>query len=159
MKKGFTLLGLIFICSLSISAQVVRVGIVGIGLGGGDNSGRLALHLIEASFAPRPNFDFGAYYGAQLAGNDTGASAGIRYGIQGKYYLLTDKFKPFVGVQAGLNNGLSIDLDTEAIGEAGTKFQITPQAGFRFGPLNIWASYQSGFMFNGGLVFGFGKFK
>ena len=158
MKKTFTLLALLIIGSIGASAQVVRVGILGAGLGGGQNSGRLAVHIFEAAYAPNPRIDFGGYLGAAVGGNSESASAGIRYGVQSKFYLMTEKFKPFVGLQLGLNTRAKVDVNSEEIAEAGTKFQITPQAGIRVGPLNIWASYQNGFMVNGGLVFGFGKF-
>jgi hypothetical protein len=166
MKNSFTLFIIMIICSLSVSAQVVRVGILGIGAGGGANGARLALHLADVSYAPKPKFDAGIYLGMGVggSGDETSASVegGVRYGVQGKYYFMTKKFKPFAGLQVGLNSGVSASVDdtgNTSNEEAGTKFQVTPQLGFRVGPLNIWASYQSGFMVNGGLVFGFGKFK
>lgn len=158
MKKTFTLFALIVFCSMSISAQVVRVGLLGVGVGGGQNSGRLAVYIFEAAYAPNPRIDFGGYLGAAVGGDTESASAGIRYGAQTKFYLMTEKFKPFVGLQLGLNTRAKVDVNTEEIADAGTKFQVTPQAGFRLGPLNIWTSYQNGFMVNGGFVFGFGKF-
>jgi hypothetical protein len=157
MKKTFALFSLITFCSMSISAQVFRVGLLGVGVGGGQNSGRLAVHIFEAAYAPSPRVDFGGYWGVAVAGDTESASAGFRYGAQSKFYLMTGKFKPFVGLQLGLNTGAKVEEYSEKIA-TGIKFQVTPQAGFRFGPLNIWASYQSGFMVNGGFVFGFGKF-
>ncbi|MCP9755215.1 hypothetical protein EGI26_08625 [Lacihabitans sp. CCS-44] len=159
MRRTLTLAVFMFTLSFSVHAQVVRVGLVGVGVGGGQNSGRFALHLLEASYAPQPRIDFGGYFGAALGASTDKASAGVRYGVQSKFYLMTEKFKPFVGLQAGLNSGGFVDVNTEEVATAGTKFQVTPQVGFRVGPLNIWASYQNGFMVNGGLVFGFGKFE
>ncbi len=159
MKKGLTLAVFMVTLSMSVSAQVVRVGLAGIGIGGGQKSARFAAHIVEASYAPQPRIDFGGYFGVALGASTDKASAAVRYGVQSKVYLMTEKFKPFVGLQAGLNSGGFVDVNTEEMATANTKFQVTPQLGFRVGPLNIWASYQSGFMVNGGLVFGFGKFK
>jgi hypothetical protein len=158
MKKSLVLFALISLCSMSISAQVYRVGVMGVGAGGGKNSGRVALHVVEASYAPNPNMDFGAYLGSAVGGGKKSATLGTRFGVQSKYYFLTEKFKPFVGVQLGFHNRTKVQAETENV-SAGTKLQFVPQAGFRYGPLNVWASYQnSGLMINGGLVFGFGNF-
>jgi hypothetical protein len=159
MKKSLVLFALISLCSMSISAQVYRVGVAGVGAGGGKNSGRIALHIVEASYAPNPNMDFGAYLGTAIGSKGTTGSIGTRYGVQSKYYFLTEKFKPFVGVQLGFNSRVKVEGAAAENLSAGTKLQFVPQAGFRYGPLNVWASYQnSGLMINGGLVFGFGNF-
>jgi hypothetical protein len=157
MKKIAVLAALVF-STLSIKAQVVRVGLMGVGAG----TGQLQLHALDVSYAPQAKFDVGAYFGLGIGGSETEASAGTRFGLQSKYYFLTGKFKPFAGVQLGLNTGASIEVNnaaptTESV-KAGTKFQAVPQLGFRLGPINLWASYQNGVMFNGGLVFGFGGF-
>lgn len=159
MKKNITLSAFLLFCSMSISAQVIRVGLLGIGIGAGNNSGRLGFHLLEASYAPIPKIDYGSYLGLAVSLSESKFSTGVRYGLQGKYYFMTEKFRPFVGVQAGLISGLFVDSDSEIQAKKGSKFQVVPQAGFRVGPLNIWASYQNGFVGNGGFVFGFGEFR
>lgn len=151
-------MALVLCFSMTISAQVVRVGLLGIGVGAGNNSGRLGFHILEASYAPLPKIDYGGYLGIGVSISDSKFSTGFRYGLQGKYYFMTEKFRPFVGVQAGLISGLFVDSDSETQVKKGSKFQVVPQAGFRVGPLNIWASYQNGFVGNGGFVFGFGDF-
>lgn len=160
MKKTYILLILELFSSISISAQVVRVGVFGIGLGGSDDKGTGCVHLIEASYASIPNADYGGYFAKSLSWSESKESHIVRYGLQGKYYFMIEKFKPFIGLQAGLMSGSFYFItDSDYRVKRGTKLQVVPQAGFRVGPLNIWASYQSVFMVNGGLVFGFGKLK
>lgn len=171
MKKITLLFVLAFVATFSANAQVVRASLfTGVGVGGSSTSGNFSWHLLELAYAPSPKYDAGIYadlgFGAK-SDNETSASVsgGLSYGVQGKYYFLTNAFKPFVGLQAGLLTGgnATVDVDGNVSDEtsAGTKFQVTPQAGFRVGPLNIWAAYRTnmGFSVNGGLVWGFGKFK
>jgi hypothetical protein len=157
MKKIAVLAILVF-SAFSMKAQVVRVGLMGVGAG----TGQIQIHAVDVSYAPQAKFDVGAYFGLGIGGSETEASAGTRFGLQSKYYFLTGKFKPFAGVQLGLNTGASVTVDqnTQAAtdAKAGTKFQAVPQLGFRLGPINLWASYHNGVMFNGGFVFGFGSF-
>lgn len=160
MKKTFILLILELFSSISTSAQVVRVGIFGIGLGGSDDKGTACVHLVEASYASIPNADYGGYFVKAGSWSESKELHVVRYGLQGKYYFMIEKFKPFIGLQAGLMSGSFYFItDSDYRVKKGTKLQVVPQAGFRVGPLNIWVSYQSVFMVNGGLVFGFGKFK
>ena len=169
MLKKSILLSAFVLFSSCLSAQVVRVGLLGYGTGGGSNNSGATIHLIEASYAPKPRFDAGIYAGFGLSAkgansSNSAISAGVRYGVQGKFYLLTGTIKPFIGLQAGLNSGASFSVDntSSSVTDAGvgTNFQITPQAGFRLGPINLWASYQEkSIRYNGGFVFSFGSFK
>lgn len=174
MKKITLLFAFALVTTLSANAQVVRASLLtGIGVGGKSNgttgSGNFTWHLFDLSYAPSPKFDAGVYLDMGVGGSSNEESAdvkaGLSYGLQGKYYFLTNAFKPFIGVQAGLNSGASGTVDANGNvsneSEIGTKFQVTPQAGFRVGPLNLWAAYRTGlgFSVNGGLVWGFGNFK
>ncbi len=138
MKKTFTLFALIVFSSMSTSAQIVRVGLLGIGIGAGNSGGRLGFHVLDASYAPMPKVDYGGYVGIGVSISESKFSTGFRYGLQGKYYFMTEKFRPFVGLQAGLISGLFVDSDSETQVEKGSRFQVVPQARFRVGPLNIW---------------------
>lgn len=170
MKTKFLVVAMMLFFGFSSQAQVVRASLfTGLGVRPGSESAGVTWHLLDVSYAPKPSFDAGMYFdlgvgGGADNGGSASASAGFSYGFQGKYYLLTNTFKPFVGLQAGLQTGgsfaVSGDGDLDEL-EAGTKFQVTPQAGFRVGPLNVWTSYRTGvgLSFHGGLIWGFGSFK
>ncbi len=172
MKKVVLVILCAFMAVFSADAQVVRVGIltgVGAGVGASNSKANMALHILDAAYAPAPNYDFGAYIdlgvkGSNIDDNSVDAAGGLAYGLQGKYYFLTEKFKPFVGLQAGLQTGgkASVDVDGNLSDESkiGTSFQVTPQVGFRVGPLNVWGAYRTGMGLSGnvGLVWGFGSF-
>lgn len=175
--KNYSLMKTIFISAflatflaISSQAQVVRASLLtGVGINAGSNSAGVTWHILDVSYAPKPNFDGGMYFdigaGGSASTDGSGSlKAGAMYGVQGKYYFLTNTFKPFVGLQMGLQSGGSASTDVDGFIEevdAKTKFQVTPQAGFRVGPLNIWTSYRTGWGlgFHGGLVWGFGNFK
>lgn len=170
MKRNLFTVAMFFLLSFGSQAQVVRASLLtGVGLRASSSSANVTWHILDLSYAPKPNFDAGIYFdlGAGGSGSADGSGsvkAGAMYGVQGKYYFLTNTFKPFVGLQAGLQTGggLNVDMNSNVQDvEAGTKLQVTPQAGFRVGPLNVWTSYRSGWGlgFHGGLVWGFGNFK
>ena len=161
MKRIFLSLVIAFMFS-SAYGQVVRIGVLGLGF----SNESLGLHIMEASYAPKPRFDVGAYIKSGIGGSEDGDTAegtvGVGMGVQGKFYLLTGTVKPFVGLQVGPRFGASgeVDLGTgTGDGKAGVSLEVTPQVGLRFGPLNIWGSYENqAVQGNIGFVFGFGNF-
>jgi hypothetical protein len=156
-KKLFTLSAMLLFTAMMFG-QVTRIGVLGFGFG----AGAATLHIIEASYAPKPSYDLGVYANAGFGGDENNGSLGTGLGLQGKYYFLTGKFKPFVGAQTGIRVGFKTNTDSNGNvkDDGGLFFQAVPQAGFRIGPLNMWASYaDNNIQGNLGFVFGFGKFK
>lgn len=152
----------------SVNAQVVRVGLLGFGAGGGSKNAGLTMHILDINYAPQPRLDFGIYsnLGVGASANENAeagsASGGFGLGVQSKFYLLTGKLKPFVGLQVGPRFGGSAKFNADGVtddSKAGVQFQVVPQLGLRLGPLNLWGSYANkAVQINGGFVFGFGKF-
>jgi hypothetical protein len=145
-------------------SQVFRVG-TGFGLGGGKNSGAINLNIIEAAYAPMPALEVGGYFGAAAKVRarivESKASAGLRYGLQGKYYFKEEGFKPFAGLQVGVLNGFSGSVNTIGMSSdsnVGKKLEIVPMIGFRASAFTLSMVYQQGIRVNLGLLFGFGAF-
>ena len=145
-------------------SQVFRVG-TGFGMGGGKNSGAINLNVIEVGYAPSPSLEMGGYFGAAAKVRasilESKASAGLRYGLQGKYYFKEEGFKPFAGLQVGVLNGFSGSVNTIGMSsdsEIGKKLEIVPMIGFRASAFTFSMAYQQGIKVNLGLLFGFGTF-
>lgn len=171
MKKiiSFTL-SLALLACISASAQVFRLGVGLAGVSVSDSKAGIHMPLLDLGYAPNPSMEFGLYTGIGLDADydelesledDEEISGGFRFGVQGKYYFMTEKaFRPYVGLQAGLLAGATVIKGSDKVEEKETKFQVTPMAGFRLGPLNAWASYMNKSVYaNVGLIFGFGSFR
>jgi hypothetical protein len=166
MKKFLTIVALLLLV-INANSQVVRVGLLGVGIGGGSKGGGATLHIVDISYAPQPRFDVGIYSNLGLGGSSDadGENASFRggfgIGAQGKFYITTGKIKPFVGLQAGPRFGGSVSVSDDLLEEAkgGVSMQVIPQVGLRLGPVNIWGSYiNKSIQGNFGFVFGFGNF-
>jgi hypothetical protein len=150
----------LFCAFQAANAQLVRVGILVVGLGQG-----ATIHILDINYAPKSRFDVGLYSNLGIGGSGSGETAtaqgGFGLGAQGKFFLTTGTVKPFVGLQVGSLFGgkFSVDESGEDIdADGGVLFQAVPQVGLRLGPLNIWGSYANkGVLFNAGFVFAFGS--
>lgn len=168
MKKISIIITILSLATaLSASAQVFRLGVGVAGFGLGKNSAGVQIPLIDLGWAPQPSYDFGLYTGFGLDGSasdavDSGtATGGFRIGGQGRYFFNTEGvFRPYLGVQAGMLAGATVTKEGSDVDTKTSKFQVTPLAGVRVGPLNIWANYMNKNVYaNIGLLFGIGSFK
>ncbi len=168
MKKIATIIAVLCLAaSINASAQVFRLGLGVAGFGFGKNSAGVQIPLVDLGWAPKPSYDFGLYTGFGLDGStddaieNESASGGFRIGAQGRYFFNAENaFKPYVGLQAGMLAGATITTDGSDVDAKSSKFQVTPLAGFRVGPLNVWANYMNKNVYaNVGLLFGIGSFK
>lgn len=165
MKQKAFLVLLFSIISISSFSQVFRIGT---GLGFSLNPKRVGLNvnLLELGIAPNPQMEYGSYFG--LAANSrrrltsVNGSLDLRYGFQGKYYFTETGLKPYTGLQVGLLSGIvgnAAILGNENGIKKGTRFQVAPMAGVKYGPLNVNLAYQQGLKLNVGLLFSFGEYR
>jgi outer membrane protein W len=68
------------------------------------------------------------------------------YLLTGDYYFNTNKFRPFIGIGAGLYRNAAVDLETddvEADMKTSSKFGFAPRAGFEFGHFRTAIEYNA----------------
>ena len=170
MKKITTIIAVLCLAaSINASAQVFRLGVGLVGVSPSKNTVAVQVPLIDLGWAPTPSYDFGIYSAAALKAsaddveNESGeATGGFRIGAQGRYFFMADRvFKPYIGLQAGVLAGAKVQIgDVDNSEKTENKFQVSPMAGFRVGPLNVWANYMNKNVYaNVGLLFGIGSFK
>ena len=91
---------------------------------------------MEAAVTARVTMDA---YGQEMTGD---AKASASYLLTGDYYFNTNRFRPFVGVGAGVYRLAAVDLNSSEV-QTGTKFGAAPRVGFEFGHFRTAIEYNA----------------
>lgn len=153
MKNTILLLTLIFVCAFSAKAQDFKKFSVGVGLGyakpGGEGAGGGLLVSVEPGYRLNDALQLGLRLETAIVARglsestaDFSASvAGINsYTLNGKYYLSSNSFRPFVGAGFGLYSLAAISIGT-AEAKSESKIGFYPRLGFDLRHFNITLDY------------------
>lgn len=148
MKKQLLTLALVLFATV-LSAQEYKQFKVGLGLGyaaPADGGGGVAVYL-EPAYRVNDQIAVGLRLEtaalAKVVGDDEGSISGnASYTVNGQYYLSDAKFRPFVGLGAGIYSIASIGVanSTAEIG-GGAEFGFYPRVGFDLGHFNFIFDY------------------
>ncbi|HWJ89917.1 MAG TPA: OmpW family outer membrane protein [Flavisolibacter sp.] len=125
---------------------------IGYAIPGGSGAKGGVLFAVEPKYALNDNIAIGLRFEgavmARAAVDQTGntvvgdVKASGSYLLTGDYYLNTNKFRPFVGVGAGLYSSAAAKIDnTTGEVSAGTSFGAAPRAGFELGHFRMAVEY------------------
>jgi outer membrane protein W len=165
MKKVFTILMLCFIAAVAVQAQDYKKFRVGLGSGAaipsGDGSKGGVLFYLEPGYRVSDDLIVGLRMewavmarGASINDGDVDASgvdfdlatAGS-YTVNGQYYFMKGKFRPFAGLGFGIYKFSAVKLDDsdgESVEISGTdesKFGFYPRVGFDAGHFTLSLDY------------------
>lgn len=122
---------------------------------GGSGSKGGALFAVEPKYAINDNITLGLRIEAAVMARATTNSSGQTvsgdvkasgsYLLTGDYYVNTNKFRPFVGLGAGIYSNAAVAVDgsgnqTSDVA-ASTKFGAAPRVGFEYGHLRMGVEY------------------
>ena len=139
MKKVILMMVVVVFCAATANAQLS----VGASLGTqvdteDDNTVGFGVG-INAEYLIVPNFGLGVNFGYYIMdrekdGGVTSTAYLMPFTLTGKYYFLTEKFRPYVGADMGLYTiGLRVSGSSLSINYSDTNFGFGPVAGFQFG--------------------------
>ena len=125
---------------------------VGYALPAGSGAKAGALFAIEPKYALNDNLALGlrmelaaTAQGAIINGemNQGDVKASGSYLATADYYINTNRFRPFVGIGAGIYTNASANIDEQASDEVqkGSRFGFAPRAGFEFGHFRTGIEY------------------
>ena len=153
MKNINFLIVFFLVCAVSASAQDFKKFSVGLGLGyakpGGEGAGGGLLVALEPGYRVNDALQVGLRLETAIvarglsestAGFDASAAGINSYTLNGKYYLGTSTFRPFVGAGFGLYSLAAISFGT-AEAKSESKIGFYPRLGFDLGHFNITLDY------------------